>query len=248
LVDRVFSEQELADLYDLFAPWGGRSGDDSFYMEMIMEAGSVLDVGCGTGLILRKAREFGHTGRLVGLDPAEAMLDVGRRDRTDIEWTRGDLTSVDYSNEFDLIFMSGHAFQVFVSDSQVRHVLSAVRNGLTEGGRFAFETRNPGARRWEGWVPENAVEILHPAGGVARMEHDVDLPVEGDVVSFTTRFTAPTFEGVLESRSTLRFLDQPALNSFLEEAGLNIEAQYGFWDRRPVTETSPEIITIARRG
>jgi len=34
----------------------------------------------------------------------------------------------------------------------------------------------------------------------------------------------------------------------LTEAGLVIEAQFGDWDRSPLTELSPEIITIARLG
>jgi ubiquinone/menaquinone biosynthesis C-methylase UbiE len=101
LPDRIFSEQNLAELYDLFNPWGGRSGDDEFYMEYILKADSVLDVGCGTGLMLRKARELGHQGRLVGIDPAEAMLDVGRHDRSDIEWINGDLSTAHFDQDFD---------------------------------------------------------------------------------------------------------------------------------------------------
>ncbi len=244
--DRIFTEQKLAELYDHFNPWGGRSGDDEFYMEHILSSDSVLDVGCGTGLLLRKAREFGHSGRLVGLDPADAMLEIGRNSRSDIEWTYGVLESARFDQEFDLVMMSGHAFQVFISDGEVRGVLAAVRRALTAQGKFVFETRNPSARRWERWTPEHAIEIAHPAGGLARMEHQVDLPIDGDLVSFTTRFTAPTFDGVMESRSTLRFLDESGLNVFLAEAGFEIEAQYGFWDRSPVTETSPEIITVAR--
>ena len=49
------------------------------------------------------------------------------------------------------------------------------------------------------------------------------------------------------SRSTLRFLDAESLSSFLSDAGLAIEEQFGDWDRQPLTDTSPEIITIARR-
>ena len=37
------------------------------------------------------------------------------------------------------------------------------------------------------------------------------------------------------------------LNGFIEEAGLVVEEQYGYWDRSPVTGTSPEIVTIVRR-
>jgi SAM-dependent methyltransferase len=246
LPDRIFSERKLAELYDLFTPWG-KSGDDAFYFEFVMASESVLDVGCGTGTLLIKAREAGHGGRLVGLDPAKAMLDVAASHRTDIEWIHGNLSTVRFDREFDLIVMTGHAFQVFVEDDHIRQTLDAVHAAVTDGGHFAFETRNPLVRAWEKWVPENAIEVPHPKGGVARMEHDVDLPVHGDVVSFTTRFTAPTFDGVEESRSTLRFLDAEGVTRFLNETGLTIAEQYGYWDRSPLTGESPEIIVIARR-
>lgn len=45
----------------------------------------------------------------------------------------------------------------------------------------------------------------------------------------------------------MRFLDAASLSSFLSDAGLVIEEQFGDWDRTPVTNASPEIITIARR-
>jgi len=48
------------------------------------------------------------------------------------------------------------------------------------------------------------------------------------------------------SRSTLRFLDAPALASFLADARLEIAAQYGDWDGGPLAPDSPEIITFAR--
>ena len=43
------------------------------------EADSVLDVGCGTGLVGRQLRARGFGGRLVGLDLSEASLEIARR-------------------------------------------------------------------------------------------------------------------------------------------------------------------------
>jgi predicted TPR repeat methyltransferase len=40
------------------------------------DAGSVLDVGCGTGLVGRELRARGFTGRIVGLDLSQASLDL----------------------------------------------------------------------------------------------------------------------------------------------------------------------------
>jgi SAM-dependent methyltransferase len=243
MVDRVFTDRTLAQLYD--ASCAGRP-DFAFYLPLVMTGDAVLDVGCGTGELLRIARQSGHPGRLCGLDPAEAMLEVARG-RTDIEWILGDLSSVNWESEFDLVVMTGHAFQVFLGDEELRLALTAIREALTADGRFVFETRNPPARAWERWVPENVHEIVTPAGAVVRSEHQVDSPVRGELVSFTNTFTSPAWDGPRMSRSTLRFLDVEALDRFLADAGLGVVERFGDWDRRPLTDTSPEIITVARR-
>ena len=41
-------------------------------------AGSVLDVGCGTGLVGRALRTRGFTGSILGLDISQASLDLAR--------------------------------------------------------------------------------------------------------------------------------------------------------------------------
>lgn len=245
MVDRVFSDAGLAALYDAFCPWGQRD-DFDFYLPLVMSAQAVLDVGCGTGALLRGAREAGHIGRLCGLDPAGGMLAQAGA-RSDIEWILGDLSSVGWEGQFDLVVMTGHAFQVLVEDDELRASLAAIRLALTEDGRFAFETRNPMVRTWESWTPGNAAEATDASGAVVRMAHEVDTPVEGDIVRFTTTFTSPSWDRPQVSRSTLRFLDADSLSSFLSAAGLAIEEQFGDWTGRSLTETSPEIITIARR-
>jgi ubiquinone/menaquinone biosynthesis C-methylase UbiE len=246
VVDHQFSDARVAALYDAFCPWERRS-DFGFYLPLVMSAEAVLDVGCGTGALLHAAREAGHAGRLCGLDPADGMLRQARP-RSDIEWVFGDLAAVAPDQEFDLVVMTGHAFQVFVYDDEIRTSLAAIRSALTDDGRFAFETRNPAAREWEEWTPENAVEVVDASGNVVRMVHEVETPLdgEGEVVSFTTTFTSPAWERPEVSRSSLRFLDPAALSQCLSFAGLAIEEQFGDWERRPLTNTSREIITIAR--
>jgi SAM-dependent methyltransferase len=242
----LFSEASLADVYDVLN--GGDSrGDFRFHLKRVMSARSVLDVGCGTGDLLHRARQAGHTGRLCGLDPAAAMLRQARR-RSDIEWVHGDLGSVVFDQEFDLVVMTGHVFQVFVDDGELRQALAGVRAALTDEGRFAFETRNPRARAWERWTPENVVQRTRPDGSVVRMWHEVTGPFDGSVVRFTSTFSSPAWDAPEQSDSTLRFLHADAVASFLLGAGLAIEEQFGDWDESPLTDLSPEIITLARRA
>ncbi|GAA1941742.1 class I SAM-dependent methyltransferase [Amycolatopsis minnesotensis] len=243
MVDQAFSDPGLAEVYDSLHPWYSRD-DLAFYLPLVLEASAVLDVGCGTGALLHRAREAGHSGRLCGLDPADGML-ARARNRADIEWVLGDLSSVSWERAFDLVVMTGHALQVFLTDRDLAGALAKIRRALIAGGRFACETRNPAARAWEGWVPGNAVEVVTADGTTVRAAHQVQARW-GDLVRFTTTFSSPKWAGPRRSESTLRFLDADSLADAFAEAGLRIDEQFGDWNRGPLTATSPEIITIAR--
>jgi SAM-dependent methyltransferase len=240
MVDRLFSDPDLARWYDQLS--AGRE-DFRFYLPLVMSAHSVLDLGCGTGDLLHRARVTGHAGRLCGLDPAGAMLDLARR-RSDIEWVHGDAASAGFGGEFDLVVMTGHAFQVFITDDELRAVLAAVRSALTDDGRFAFETRNPAARAWQEWTADRVWEVTDASGAVLRYWRQVQTPVNGDLVRFAAMFAGPGNGEPTVSWSTLRFLDADTLSSFLTDAGFVIADQYGDFARHPLTDTSPEIVTI----
>lgn len=244
MVDTYFSDEYLASLYDIVEQHGG--SDETFYLNLAHSVQCVLDIGCGTGWMLHRAREGGHRGRLVGLDPAPGMLNQARR-RTDIEWIEGYLPDAGFDAEFDLIYMTGHAFQVLLDDAAISALLAAVRGALVPGGHFAFETRNPHARAWERWTPEHAVGIVDPWDRHVRVWHEVER-VDGEFVTFTENFAMEEHSAPLVSRSTLRFIPAEHLDHLLTAAGLGIDERYGYWDRRPFTADSPEIITVARRG
>jgi SAM-dependent methyltransferase len=242
----VFSDADAAALYDLQNPWDpARFASDAFYQHLVMVADAVLDVGCGTGRMLHQAREAGHRGRLVGLDPDQAMLDRARR-RTDIDWIAGTAAEANWNQEFDLATMTGHAFQCLLDDPELRRSLAAIRAALRDGGQFAFETRHPQARAWQDWAPANAIDITDATGRQLRVAHHVE-SVTGDLVTFTETTSHPEGTILRIDRATLRFLDIAPLNTFLTEAGFTIEAQYGGWHREPITDSSREIVTIARR-
>ena len=243
--DPLFLDSRLAELHDLYHPWERRA-ELNFYLPLVMSASAVLDVGCGAGGLLRLARQAGHTGRLCGVDPAEAMLQQARK-RPDIEWVLGDAASGGWDQEFDLVVMAGHSIQVIIEDDEIRSLLAAVRSALREDGRFIFETRNPLVRAWEGWTPDDVSEAMGPDGAVVRKWHEVE-KVDGDVVYYTNTFTSAGWDKPRILQGRQRFLDLDTLSSFLSAAGLATEEQFGDWERQPLTDTSPEIITIAGRG
>jgi SAM-dependent methyltransferase len=242
VVDAYFSDAYLASLYDVIERHGGP--DEAFYLHLARSADRVLDVGCGTGWLLHRARAEGHRGRLVGVDPAEGMLREARR-RADVEWFAGYLSDAGFASEFDLAYMTGHAFQVLLDDAAITELLTAVRTALVQGGRFAFETRNPHARAWRRWTPEHGTEVTDRDGRRVRVWHEVER-ADGEFVTFTENFAVDGRHAPLVSRSTLRFVTTEHLDRLLTASGFVVEERYGSWDRRPFTPDSPEIITVAR--
>jgi SAM-dependent methyltransferase len=238
--DALFEDDYLASLYDRLCV---DRGDEPYYLNLIHSARSVLDVGCGTGTLLHRARLAGHDGRLVGLDPAAGMLAQARR-YDGIEWVLGTLPDAGFVAEFDLVYMTGHAFQVLLTDADILAFFAAARAALKPRGRPAFETRNPLARAWERWTPDDVTEIVDASGTGIRVWHEVQ-SVEGEFVTFTETFASAAWPEPQVSSSTLRFVPAEHLDHLLAQAGLRIDERYGFWDRSLFTPASPEIITVA---
>ena len=237
----MYSDDQAAALYEALNPWGP---SDDFYLGLVMAAPSALDVGCGTGLMLRRAREAGHTGRLCGLDPDRASLALARR-RADVDWVEGTAASMRFQGEFELAVMMGHAFQTLIDDDELRASLAAIHRALSGGGRFAFETRNPLVRAWEDWNPAGAVDVVDPSGRPLRLWHEVG-SVDGELVTLTETTADPDGTRLRVDRASLRFLGADRLDALLAEAGFEVAERYGGWSRDPFTPSSREIITIAR--
>jgi SAM-dependent methyltransferase len=238
-----------ANWYDVLNPWGP---SDDFYLRLVVGADRVLDVGCGTGTLLYCARNVGHPGRLAGLDPDLAMLAQARaRTSAGIDWVQADAASIParWTGEFDLAVMTGHAFQNLITDDDLRKSLAKIHEAIAGGGRFAFETRHPQARAWEAWH-NSSFKARNPDGDIVAVSYevlDVTGDAIGDVVSLTETFAGQWWEQPHTDQGTLRFLTPQALATFLHEAGFDIEAQYGDWDRGQLTDASKEVITIAKR-
>ena len=156
-----------------------------------------------------------------------------------------DAASASWDREFDFAVMTGYAFHVFVEDDGLRRSLRAIRAALVDGGRFWFETRHPQARAWEGW--NTSFEARNPEGDVVEVTYEVQ-DVTGDVVRFTESLSGRWWDRPQTEHGALRFLGPDALATFLHEAGFVIAEQFGDWHGGPLTDSSEEIITIARRA
>lgn len=242
--DSIFTDPRMAALYDAFNLWGD---DTEFYLRLAGEDPKrVLDLGCGTGRLAVALAGRGHD--VTGLDPAAAMLAVARRrpGGARIRWVEGDARDSDLGERFDLAVMTGHAFQVFLEDDDVRHLLRSVARHLAPGGCFAFESRNPLAREWEEWTAAASRERVQ-VDGVGEVEAEWDVTgTEGDRVSFETHYRLIGSGERLVGSSTLRFMPQTAIADHLARAGFGRVQWLGDWTGAPFTPASREIIALAR--
>ena len=149
--DEHYDNPLLAELYDIQCGW---SEDRDFYLALAgTSPKSILDLGCGTGLLCRRYAERGHD--VTGADPSPAMLDVAHRNAgaAAIDWMLASAQSFRSAKRYDLIISTGHAFQVLEDDADILAGLATMRLHLKPDGRAVFESRNPAidwATRWHG--------------------------------------------------------------------------------------------------
>jgi SAM-dependent methyltransferase len=245
VVDPIFSERRLAEIYDPLDP--DRS-DLDVYAELTDELGarSVLDIGCGTGTFACLLARRGKA--VIGVDPASASLAVARAKpgAERVRWLQGDATTLP-PLRVDLATMTGNVAQVFLTDEDWGSTLAAARAALRPGGLLVFEVRDPERAAWREWnrgATHRRVEIA----GVGAVETWVDLTeVAPPLVSFRWTFVFASAGAVLTSDSTLRFRSRAEVCASLESAGFALldvrdapdrpGLEHVFVAQRPVVQT-----------
>jgi SAM-dependent methyltransferase len=190
--------------------------------------------------------------RVIGVDPAAAMLDIARRrpGGDAVEWVHGEAADAP-SAAAELVVMTGHVAQYFVDDDDWARLLDDVHRILANGGRLAFETRNPAidwAGRWTG--ARTTARYPHPDGG--EFTAWVELVEQtGGRASYTTVHAGHTVlpDGThVSCRESLRFRSREEIRASLTAAGFTVESTWGDWDRAPATPEHDELIVLARRS
>jgi SAM-dependent methyltransferase len=241
-----YNQPELAVLYDEENGWDVSS---DFYRALALRTGakSLLDLGCGTGTVTRGIlTAIGGSG--VGVDPAEPMLAVARKNTRgeSVDWICGDARAVRLGRRFDLIIMTGHAFQAFLTEADQVALFRTVAAHLAPGGRFAFDSRNPAAQEWLEWGPAESRRVVDTAAyGEVEIWNDAAMNPDR-ILDVEEHYRILSSGRRLRADFRLRFTPPEELWDGMMAAGLAVEHCYGDSDTRPFTPEAREIIIVAR--
>jgi SAM-dependent methyltransferase len=240
VVDRIFAERRLAQVYDLLDP--DRS-DLGVYVALAdgFGARSVLDIGCGTGTFACLLANRGLA--VTAVDPAAASVELARTkpggDR--VRWLHGYATDLPPLN-VDLATMTANVAQVCLTDDDWAATLRAAHAALRPGGRLIFETRDPAAKAWLKWNREQSHKrAIVPETGEVEAWVEV-LSISGVLVSFRWTFVFRSDGARLTSDSTLRFRARDEVTASLVAAGFVVDEVRDAPDRPGL-----EMVFIARR-
>lgn len=235
-----YHDPVLAAFYDWDCPW---SPDHDWFPSLVDPAASVLDLGCGTGMLA--AALAGRGTAVVGVDPAAAMLDIARQrsggDR--VTWVQADARTLDLGRRFEAVLMTGHAFQTLLTEDDQAAVLAVIARHLAPGGRFFLDSRNPAARAWESWGKAATHRVgPHPEHGQVERWNEARVEAPG-IVALETHYRLRDGRH-LQALSRLAFPEFDALSPRISDAGLRGDRWAGDAKGRPLRPDCPDFIPI----
>jgi SAM-dependent methyltransferase len=218
------SYDAIARLYD---PWSRSVTEDvSFYVEQaeLVAPGPVVELAVGTGRIAVPIAAAGIS--VIGVDSSSGMLEICR-ERAEVagvgelvDLRFGDLREPPVSERVELVICPFRSYLHLHTDDERLGALLAARELLVPGGRLVFDVFAPAAD-----------DIAETNG--RWLERELDIYERADWDTDTRTLTLSVRGPGSESTMVLAWLSADEWRALLERAGFEVEALYGWFDRRP---------------
>jgi YD repeat-containing protein len=223
--------------YDAWAPdydaWSAHMTEDvAHYVSLAREAdGPIVELAVGSGRVAIEVAR--RTGKLVlGIDSSPAMLEIARERSAGLplELRLGDMRELELEEPAALIYVPFRSLLHLHGWPDKRRVFERVASSLRPGGRFAF----------------NAFVFSHEAAarldGTTRDQNGIVHSLR--YVPADNRIEITRDNGATIS---LWWATRSEWNGLVESAGLEVEALYGWFDRRPFDDEAQEFVYVTRK-
>ena len=220
--------EQFAVAYDRWA--ADMTEDVPFYVELARQAeGPVVELAVGTGRVaIPVAQAIGRT--VIGIDSSPAMLEQAQTTGGDVLDLRlADMRELALEEPAALVYCPYRALLHLPTWADRRLVFERVAASLLPGGRFA----------WNAFAFDHAIAVR------------LDGMRQEEPVPHTLRYAVGDgrIDIVLDSgeTSSLWWATKNEWLGLLDVSGLEVEALYGWFDRRPFDDESREFVWVARR-
>ncbi|MEN8172693.1 MAG: class I SAM-dependent methyltransferase [Chloroflexota bacterium] len=240
-----------AQLYD--AHHNQNLEDLPFWMQWAEEQdGDILELGCGTGRVLRHLAATPKT--VYGIDFDAQMLAYLKTQlpstlRKNVHLMQADFTAFHLEKRFKLILLPCNTLSTLTANAQ-RKALTCVRQHLSKDGIFVVSMPNP------------AVLAKLPEKGEPALEGTFTHPESGEPVQVSSNWACIGktaifywhYDHLLENGrvmrttlSTKHYLQSLGeIEGIYDQAGLIIIDRYGDYDRMPYSPKAPYLILSAK--
>jgi SAM-dependent methyltransferase len=225
---------EYAALADIYDEWSAPMTEDiPFYVELAREAdGPVVELAVGTGRVaIPVAKAIQRP--VIGLDASPTMLAKAREAAAaagvELDLRQEDMRELALEEHAALIYCLYRSLLHLPTWADRRRVFERVAAALMPGGRFAwnvFVFDHAAAARFDGQRQDEPVPRT-PRYIVG--ESRIDITLDSGKTTSLWWTTKSEWEGLLDV------------------AGLETEALYGWFDRRPFDDDSKEFVWVARK-
>ncbi|MDQ3086487.1 MAG: class I SAM-dependent methyltransferase [Actinomycetota bacterium] len=224
--------------YDGFAPiydrWAAHMTDDvGFYVDLARQAdGPVVELAVGTGRVAIPITE--RTGqKVIGIDSSPAMLAVARERAAtaglELDLREGDMRDFSLDEPAALVICPFRSLLHLSTWADRRRVFERVAAALGPGGRFA----------WNAFV----YDFMFAARHHGILQND-PVPHVIEHIPSDNRIDITVKDG---PRISLWWISRGEWEALLDVSGLETDALYGWFDRRPFDEDSREFVWVARK-
>jgi SAM-dependent methyltransferase len=231
--------------YDAFAPiyeeWSAHMTEDvPFYVELARASdGPLVELAVGNGRVaVPVAKETGR--RVVGIDSSPAMLALARERAAaagvELDLREDDMRDLELAEPAGLVYCPFRALLHLPTWADKRRVFERVAASLLPGGRFA----------WNAFVfdPHIAAGNDGYAARHGRLWEYVEQAPADNRIDVTAFAGEPGSGGRTVS---LWWVTKSEWEGLIDVAGLEVEALYGWFDRRPFDDRSGEFVWVVRK-
>jgi SAM-dependent methyltransferase len=226
----------IARLYD---PWSASVVEDvEFYVEEALASGGpVVELAVGTGRIAVPIAKAGI--RVIGVDASAGMLGVAREyaaaEGVELDLRLGDMREPPVDERVPLVLIPFRSLLHMTSEPERLRALRAARELLVPGGRLVFDVFAPSRQD---------VEDTHGRW----LERESGIFERADWDEGARTLTLSVRRGDEASTMYLAWLSPAEWSLLLDRAGFDVEAQWGWFDRRPYMGGEDVIFAATRRG